>query len=470
MDVSLPPIDATASVSVASDGAFATLTLSPPRNGGAHATRDLIEAALADANVVHGVRGDVLEKLSRSPRYGKGDTIAQATPPTTGDDATFSYTFPRVRRVAPQVNKDGSVNFKQLGLVANVYENDVLCIKTPFTLGTPGLNVRGLPITATPGKDKPLPLGDNTVASEDGLQVLAATDGIVCFVKNLVKVLQTHEIRGDVDYSTGNIDVNAHVTIHGNVLVGFSVRAQGNVTVHGTVSGSIDAAGDVFISEGFSGQRKSTLVAGGSLCAKYVQNGTVMTETNIDAGFIISSTVQAGGQVTVSGNKAAILSSHVMARYHIECSQVGAPQMSTETTLEVGADPYLMSRYRQIPKELADLHRQLEGIDRLVTMFVQMQQRGKLPTDKEAELKKLQALQQTLNRRQVNTQMERQEVDQRIMTFGYGTINARGKIHAGTHIIIGAEAKVLALDYDNTFFSRTTDGLHMEPAHPLPTV
>lgn len=58
-----------------------------------------------------------------------------------------------------------------------VKAGDVIARKTPMVPGSDGMNIFGLPVRAPQVKDASLPLGTNTVVSEDGLELRAAIDG-----------------------------------------------------------------------------------------------------------------------------------------------------------------------------------------------------------------------------------------------------------------------------------------------------
>lgn len=61
--------------------------------------------------------------------------------------------------------------------------------------------------------------------------LIATMDGHLEYSNGAFYVRPVLEIRGDVDYSTGNIDFIGDVQIAGDVRENFSVRATGSITV-----------------------------------------------------------------------------------------------------------------------------------------------------------------------------------------------------------------------------------------------
>ena len=65
--------------------------------------------------------------------------------------------------------------------------------------------------------------------------MIAARSGHLEFANNAFHVRPVLEIKGDVDYGTGNIDFNGDVHIFGDVREGFDVRATGTIIINGLV-------------------------------------------------------------------------------------------------------------------------------------------------------------------------------------------------------------------------------------------
>ena len=129
-------VDSEAVITISDDGLEATLQLTTPRNNGADLTYDELCARLEDEGITYGIDSDVLKALSEKPYYNLEEVIARGTPPTDGTDAKLTYCVNMNPEIAPKVLEDGSVDFKDLGLIQQVKKDDVLVEKTPSTEGT----------------------------------------------------------------------------------------------------------------------------------------------------------------------------------------------------------------------------------------------------------------------------------------------------------------------------------------------
>ncbi len=459
-------IDAKAVVTLAPDLLRAYVMITPPQNGGSPLTVEALKKELEWAGIKCGINVHALEKVIAFPRYNKNEVVAEALLPIKGDDARFEYKFPPTTHKAPKILPDGSVDYKNLGLLQNVRKDDVLCIRIPATEGIPGVNVKGESIPCLPGKDKKMPVGKNTLVSPDGNHILAAMDGQVDLVNNRIQIMNIVEISGDVDYSVGNIDFVGNVIVHGYVRQGFEVKAEGNVIIDGCVEGgSVIAGGNVFIHQGINAMRTGRVDCGGDLRCKYIQNGIVTVDTNLETEMILSSIVKCGGTAKIFGGNSAIIASRVMARHSIDCVDVGAPSAAMPSVLEVGSDPHIMERNTNIPKEQDEIRKKLVDAEKIIRLFQELEKRGRLDEDKTKKLAELLELQKSQQQKLTSLFMEKVEIDQRMVSAGYGNINIRGTAYAKTSIIIGTEKKFLQTNYSYTMFTRSADGIVTSSAH-----
>lgn len=461
-----PPVDAGIEIKVSGNKLAATVMLTPPLNGGADVTVAKIRDALAAAGVVYGIRNDVVERLGHSPRYKKAELIAEALAPVSGSDGYVEYHFATSVEFRPTIREDGSADFKKLFEIQNVHEGETLSTLHLPTEGTPGTDIIGGEIPPKPGKPAKLLHGAGTRLSEDGLSVLAAVDGQAGLVQNKVVVNNLYTVQRDVDVSTGNIDFVGNVFVMGNVKQGFTVRAEGNIEIRGTVDGgTLLAGGNVVIGQGYVGAKDSKIECGGDFISKYINLGEVNCNGNIATELIIRSSVRCAGTVRAHG-KATIMGGSVIARYAIDCMDVGSKSNDIATTLEVGNAPHIVERSEALPAELSGVMDTLKRVDRLVLLFSQLKQQGRLPQDREVELERLYLSQSVLREKQVELNMELLDIEQRMMTVGYGVINIRGTANAGTRIVIGSDKKKLTDAQQFVQFTRTDQGIITGPAQP----
>ena len=87
-----------------------------------------------------------------------------------------------------------------------------------------------------------------------------------------VVILPVHELSGNADLSSGNIDFHGDVVIHGSVESGVIVKASGTITVDGIVEAcTLEAGKDIILRSGMLGGNKASVKTKGSITAKFFE-------------------------------------------------------------------------------------------------------------------------------------------------------------------------------------------------------
>ena len=200
-------------------------------------------------------------------------------------------------------------------------------------------------------------------------------NGHASLVEGKVFVSDVYEV-SDVDTSTGNIDYAGNVCVLGNVKAGFMVRAEGDVEVRGVVENSfIEASGNVTIARGMNGMGKGTIIAGGNVISKFIENAKVTAGGYVHAEAILHSDVIAKGEVTVTGKKGFITGGSVRTPATVSCKIIGST-MGVPTDIEVGTDPKLTLRANQLNAEIAEARKKVEQAEPVILTFTQKLKAG----------------------------------------------------------------------------------------------
>jgi uncharacterized protein (DUF342 family) len=227
--------DAELEVKVSSDGMTAELWIEPPLADKPWPTLEQALEALASQGVVEGINKDAIADMI-SARTGKNWVrVASGVPAVDGQDADIDYKIQFGSATPGQEDETGRVDFKSVSSVTVVIKNQLLAEKIPCTEGTDGVTVRGAPLKAKKGKDRPLPAGAGTQPSEDGLRLHAMIDGNLILKGGKLHVAPVFQVDGDVDYSVGNIDFIGSVLVNGAVREGFKIVTSGDIEVRGVV-------------------------------------------------------------------------------------------------------------------------------------------------------------------------------------------------------------------------------------------
>ncbi|MFW5984694.1 MAG: DUF342 domain-containing protein [Halanaerobiaceae bacterium] len=409
-----------------------------PALGGEKLTFKAFEEALGEAGVEYGIKEEKLRTLVQAREKAENVLIAEGQAPVAGNDAEIIYHFEQKEDSIGTERDDGSIDFYNLGLINNVQPGDVLVtIKEPEP-GKPGLGVDGNEIPPQEPQDKSLPSGKN-VEARDERTLVASIEGQVVKEKNKVNVLPVHEVNGNVDLNTGNINFVGNVLIKGDVLEGFEVHAGGNVEIRGNVNAAqIFSGGEVLIHKGFVGKNKGKIEAQGDVKIKFVENGNVRSASNIivtDA--VMHSTLIAGEKIDVSKSKGLLVGGKSRATSEIEANIIGS-SFATETELETGVDPECKEKIQELNEKIEKNKKNILKTSKALKLLEKMKKKkGKLPPDKEKMYQQLKETKQRLEENNESTQKELEELECRVHRMGKGKIVINKKIFPGVKISIG---------------------------------
>ncbi|WP_462325508.1 FapA family protein [Desulfoplanes sp.] len=180
-------------------------------------------------------------------------------------------------RLSPQSLAGGGVDHHKLGYVQNVGEGDVLAAWEEIPSGD---DSRFDPRFVY--AEKIFPVGRNCrVDPKNPDRLLAGADGYVFYLDGTINVKKVLNVRGDVDYHTGNIRFVGDMIIHGRIRSGFEVRA-GNIRVLGNVNGAkVRATGSLQVDGGIKGSKNADIRAQGTIRARFVEHAVLRAGRDI---------------------------------------------------------------------------------------------------------------------------------------------------------------------------------------------
>jgi len=281
--------------------------------------------ALLEKNAIkHGIVNDEIKEFCERKNFHQWHKVAFGTQSVDGENGTYSLTF-NPDSSGPQEREDGTVDYRELGVIKNVFQSEVLCKLTLPTPGTDGTNVYGGVIPAKAGKAAAIDIGNNVSVTGDKTEFLATVDGCVYFKQGKVYVEETYIVKDDVSLKTGNVSFNGSIQIAANVLQGFKVNAKNDIFVKGRVEGAeLTAGGNIVIAGGITGMNTAKIDAGGDVAAKFIENATVICGGNVSCDILLMSTVKAEKGIIMKGQRAAIIGGHSLAGEKIVCKSLGS--------------------------------------------------------------------------------------------------------------------------------------------------
>lgn len=379
------PLHSEIQIKMAKDNMAAYLFVFPPFFEGRAIDKGMLLEAINNAGIKKGIDVDRIDSIAQG-RYFQIFPLAIGVYPVHGADGEIIDRIPREKETGIKEDEKGNVDFKDLNLFQNIQKDDIICEIIPPTNGTDGYDVKGRTLTGKKGKDARVPAGRHTVLSQDKLFLLSESNGHIIFENGRFQVEEKLVISHDVDMSVGNLDFVGDIIIHGDVLNGFEVKAEGSVFVKGMVEGAKIIAGkDIEIGKGMNGNRQGVLRAQGNVKCTFLENSTIYTGGFIHAESIVCCDVFCDNTVSVRYGKGVIIGGNIMAMHLIEARIIGS-KANRETAITLGVMPHVVTEKKEVEKELKTVKDTLEKLEKNINYLKSL---TSLSPEKEAILRQL---------------------------------------------------------------------------------
>lgn len=427
--------DAVVKVEFTSGHMQAEVRIEPPEGNGNGVTRPMLEAALKQAGVVFGINPDAVDYLLE-PRYNSKVVVARGTQSVDGEDGVCKELFPR--ESIPKFNEraDGTMDYKELGLITDVPAGTVVCEVTMPTEGQDGMNVQGKPIKARVGRKPPLPIGEGVRLSADGLRVETIASGNLVFRGSRFCVDPVYRVQ-DIDYDVGNITFSGDVMVNGDMLDGFEIHAGGNVTLRGRVGAVVIVAKNIRLEQGINGTGKAVLEAENEIKAGFIENCTVRAGTKIIADSIINSQVECEGDVEVTNKRGLICGGKITAYGSVVANEIGN-ESNTLTVIVLGITPRLLKERKKMEEQLADVRHHIDEMSKNVAYIQRLVADGRpVPPDRVSMLQRAQITLPITEKKRDQLEQSIAKLEARLADVSHSSLRAR-LLYPPTKISIGA--------------------------------
>ena len=366
---------------------------------------------------------------------GKPVLLLQGTPAIPGKNGYFEWD----QACDPQKHKEALAQQEELDRrsyygVSNliiVKKGDVLGKLYPPTQGQPGQDVLGRQIPPQPGTEHKLEPGKNVHLRQDACTFQAQCDGEPCLTGPKLEVDPVLNIKGNVDFATGNISYSGEVLISGDIKDLFTVRSGGDITVGGTVeAATIDSGGSLNANRGIFGKEKGTLKVANQLTARYLSNVAAWVKGDVNVGAeIVNTYLNSAANVLLE--KGAIHGGKITATGSIEAPVLGSPA-GVRTIIRAALDPFA----EQELQALDDKHEHVT--DTLATLVRQAKTRLAARAGKpDQKLKDMAAQIEQLKNKLQKIDSQINAVKQKMYASDDSAIRVHKMIHPGTILCVG---------------------------------
>lgn len=418
-------------ISTTSDYHKAFLMMKPPVTGHTTVTLKEIIDALASKGVRYEIDEMAIEQMIVNENFNNQICVSSWRPPVDGKNGSIKYRFPSEINLVPQIDENGTVDYKNMGYVRFVKKGTVIADITLPVPGECGYDVRGVPVRQYMGKAAAFSVGENVEVSEDGLTLVATEDGHLEFRSGCFNVFTTVTVNQNVDASTGNITFSGDIVIKGDIDEGFKVSSTHNITVTGCANGAeLEAGGDIEVRNGLMNAK---VTAHGSVKSKFCEYTKITADGDVVSPVFVVCTVYAGGTLTasktLSGGKYTCIGGGTVG-------SVGTKTYA-KTEVSVGDNSMLSEEKTELLKTLEELDRQVLQCTQIVEFLnAKKKELKKIPPEREEQRGKAIKTKYTLLSEKKRMQERIDEIDERLAVKQFLKFDCRGEAFPGTKVII----------------------------------
>ncbi|MFW5734438.1 MAG: DUF342 domain-containing protein [Oceanidesulfovibrio sp.] len=303
-----------------------------------------------------------IDKARQTGEPQRMTVVCKGRKPVHGIDGWFEMMYQDERSAVGSANKDGSIDYKERGVVRSVKFNEILGVLHPPVPGTPGKDIFGRIIPASDGRPFDLVCEEHVDVLEDGKTFYSTAEGMVFLKGHRLTVTDVFKTEGDVDLSTGNLSLEkGSLYVSGSILAGFSVSSPANIYVEEVIeSAMVSASGSVEVNGGIIMERGGEVRAEQDVSALFMKNATVRARGNVYVKNEIStSEVFAGNKVFAISGRGKVLGSTIRCGEGMEVQELGN-EAGVETSVYLGReleiDPGLIARKKELSALLEKIY------------------------------------------------------------------------------------------------------------------
>lgn len=243
-----------------------------------------IREQLTKMGIVYGIIESNLNECVEKDKI-ENMLIAKGNAVTDDEDDTLEIKFSVDNELRQYCeDKSGNVDFKSVGSIEAVHKGDIICIKHDGSEGKDGTDVFGNEVKRRKGRRIRLKASHGCIL-RNGNIIVSEIDGKPCIRNSVFYVYKVHELNGNVDLKTGNIDFLGDIAINGEVKEGMKVQSGNSIHIKGGVERSeISAKGDIIIDGNII---SSSVTAGGQDVIKLKQLN-ILKQLNSEIGELVT--------------------------------------------------------------------------------------------------------------------------------------------------------------------------------------
>ena len=297
---------------------FATLSIKEKNRE--NVTIEDIHTFVKSKGINYGIVGDdfIFEYLDNIDNQDATLRVAAGKAPLPGIPDEIECFFDNDSLRIGTITKEGVMDWKDRGKIAQVNEETLLVEIKPGGGGTPGINIYGQSILPENYQIN-ITCGEGVRQTEDGRKFYSTLKGKPqIFAEGRIHVLPVLVIEGDVGVKTGHVDFDGHVEVHGVIQKDYKIKAK-SLRAKGIQDADIMVVNDIVVVEGIFG---SKIRNNGSIKAEHIHKADIIVLGDIVVGSEIrESLIETSGKCIVAGT---IFASEISAKKGIKSKIIGS--------------------------------------------------------------------------------------------------------------------------------------------------
>ena len=363
--------DAEFSVNISQDKMSAFLSGEPAIGTGAPASLEEANRVISEAGVVKGINSESVLAVVEKCRLGdsvRNETVASGKAPVNAGNAELNFLVDLAGGQSVSIDEKGRANYRKQNKLSSIQEGERIAeIKVFQGESEDGWDVCGNNLTAKKSAPVNLEVGSNVreEPGEDGVTyIVADKSGRIIYENNKLEIQENLFIKGDVDFSSGNIKFGGDVNIKGNVKSGFFVMAGGNISIGMNSEMSLLSSDKtIMVAQGIKGGGKAILRAKGSIQLSFAERATLLAVENITVkNAIFGCKVKCNGRLRLITDKGYLVGGRIQAREGIEAANIGSLS-GTRTEVSFGQDYLISDRIETEEREIEKIKQRLVKIE-----------------------------------------------------------------------------------------------------------
>jgi len=244
------------------------------------------------------------------------------------------------------------------------------------------------------GDEPPVTLGQNVYLSDNEKEVYAKTAGHIVWKteERFIDIEPIYTVEGNVDFSEGNITgFVGKVVIKGDVRPRFSVVAEGDIEVHGSVEDAVveSTKGNVLVKGTVVHQNEGYVQASETVFVSIATNATLRGKKIMIDKECMNSQLQATEEIHISGAPGVLVGGIATAKYLIKANTIGSESW-VSTKIHVGDVTELNKYLKDVRSRLITQKAQLEEGKEAIALLSKRAESNPLSESQEQQLASMQ--------------------------------------------------------------------------------